>query len=158
MKITLVCVGRPRDPLASAIREYEDRLRHYFPFEVVEVKEATHRGQSVSQVLEEEGARILARVATHNQLIALHRPGKRWSSEDLARHLEAFARDRVPGITFAIGGAYGLSRELLDRADQFISLSAMTLPHEMARLILTEQLYRAGTIARNEPYHKGPRT
>lgn len=156
MKLQLICVGRPRGPIAETIADYEQRITHYFTsFETIEVKEASGRGQNSDRVLREEGERILARVPAQNQLVVLHRPGKRWSSEQLAAHLGELALRSAPGVTFAIGGAYGLSPEVLARSDLQLSLSAMTLPHEMARLILTEQLYRAGTIARNEPYHKG---
>ncbi len=155
MKLLLLSVGRPRGPLASAIEEYEKRIGHYFSFEAAEVKETTHRGQTVARVLQEEGERILARHPAQNQLVALHRPGKRWSSERLAAHLADLGLRSVPGVTFVIGGAYGLAPEVLSRSNLHLSLSAFTLPHEMARLIVAEQLYRAGTIIRNEPYHKG---
>ena len=158
MKLSLVCVGRPRGALADAIAEYEKRVPHYFRFEVVEVKEALARGQPVSLVREQEGERLLARVPTQNELVALHRPGKLWSSEDLSRHLEDAALRSVPGVSFLIGGAYGLSPAVISRASHQMSLSGMTLPHELARLVLTEQLYRAGTISRGEPYHKGPQS
>ncbi|MEX2584326.1 MAG: 23S rRNA (pseudouridine(1915)-N(3))-methyltransferase RlmH [Gemmatimonadota bacterium] len=155
MKLQIVCVGRPKNPLSLAIREYERRIEHYFSFEAIEVKETSARGRTTEQVLAEEGERLLARVPGQHELVALHRPGKPWSSEMLARQLERAALRSVPGVSFVIGGAYGLSHAVLDRAVRLFSLSAMTLPHEMARLILTEQIYRAGTIGRGEPYHKG---
>jgi 23S rRNA (pseudouridine1915-N3)-methyltransferase len=155
MKVSLVCVGRPRGALAEAIEEYERRVGHYFGFEPIEVKETPHRGQSIDQLMEDEGKRLLARVQPHTELVALHRGGKSWSSEALARYLAGAPLRGVSGVTFVIGGAYGLAPTLRERADHLFSLSAMTFPHEMARLILTEQLYRAGTIARGEPYHKG---
>lgn len=154
MKVEIVCVGRAKGPFADLIAEYEGRLGHYFSFDAVEVKESAHRAQTVERVLEEEGERLLARVPAQHELVALHRPGKAWTSEKLARHLADAALRSAPGISFVIGGAYGLSRDVLGKARQTISLSAMTLPHEMARLFLTEQLYRAGTINRGEPYHK----
>src|SRR5690606_6022610 len=96
-----------------------------------------------------------ARVSNQTELIALDRLGKPWSSETLARHLGEAGVTSVPGITFLIGGAFGLAPHVLSRADRMISLSAMTFPHEIARLVLAEQLYRAGTSLRGEPYHKG---
>lgn len=155
MKISLVCVGRPRSPLAEPISQYEGRILHYFPFEAVEVKESGRGGQPLARLLEEEGERLLARVPKRNELVALHRLGSRWSSESLAGHLAEGGLNGIAGISFLIGGAFGLSKQVLDRADHLISLSAMTLPHELARLVLAEQLYRAGTIMRGEPYHKG---
>ena len=155
MKITLVCVGRPRGPLADAIEGYEARLGHYFRFESIEVKETPFRGQSVELVLDDEGSRLLARVPEQTEVIALHRTGTAWSSESLAHQLASLAVHGAPGVCFVIGGAYGLASAVLTRADRTLSLSAMTFPHEIARLLLAEQLYRAGTIIRGEPYHKG---
>jgi 23S rRNA (pseudouridine1915-N3)-methyltransferase len=156
MKVEIVCVGRPKGTLAVAIDEYESRIRHYFSFEAIEVKEATGRGRNAEQVMADEGERLLARVPAQHELVALHRPGKAWSSERLASRLGDAALRGLPGLSFLIGGAFGLSPEVLKRAEHHVSLSAMTLPHEMARLVLAEQIYRAGTINRGEPYHKGP--
>lgn len=156
MKVSLVSVGRPRPPLADAIAHYETRISHYFTFDTHEVKEGGRRGDAAMKVVEEEGERLLARVPGQNELVALHRPGRPWSSERLASYLSEAALRSLPGVTFVIGGAFGLSRQVIDRADQLISLSEMTFPHELARLLLAEQIYRAGTILRGEPYHKGP--
>ena len=155
MKVTLISVGRPRGPVAAAIEVYETRLRHYFRFEAIEVKETPFRGQPVEMVLEDEGARLLARVPEQTEVITLNRAGTPWSSEALAEHLAAAAVHGSSGVCFLIGGAYGLASAVLTRADRALSLSAMTFPHEIARLMLTEQLYRAGTLIRGEPYHKG---
>jgi 23S rRNA (pseudouridine1915-N3)-methyltransferase len=157
MKLTLLCVGKLRGPLAEVVEEYEKRVARYHSFDVVEVRESTHRGQTAAQVVEDEGARLLARLPPRGELLALHRPGSQMSSEQLAEYLAEAALRSLPAVTFVIGGAYGLSRQVLERADRLVSLSSMTLPHEIARLLLTEQLYRAGTIARGEPYHKGPK-
>lgn len=153
--MVLVVVGRVKGALADPIREYEQRVRHYFSFEALEVKEETAtRGRTPGQVMDAEGARLLARVPEGYEVMALHREGVSWSSERLAEHLERLGVGAVPGLALVIGGAYGLSRSVLDRADRLLSLSSMTLPHELARLMVTEQLYRAGTIIRREPYHK----
>jgi len=154
LKVNLVCVGRARGPVALAIEAYESRLRHYFRFEAIEVKETPFRGQPVGHVQSEESERLLARVPDHTELVALHRQGKAWSSQDLASHLVSAQQRSTDGVTLVIGGAYGLAPSLISRADQLLSLSAMTFPHEVARLVLAEQLYRAGTILRGEPYHK----
>jgi 23S rRNA (pseudouridine1915-N3)-methyltransferase len=158
MKVTLACVGHPRSPVAEVVTIYEARVAHYFRFEVLEVRETPNRGQSPERIIADEGDRLLARIPNHTELIALHRPGKMWSSEALAGHLDEAGIHSVPGVTFVIGGAFGLAPAVLTRADRSISLSAMTLPHEIARLLLAEQLYRAGTILRGEPYHKGKGT
>ena len=155
MKVTLLVVGKVRGPMADPIREYEQRIRHYFSLQVVEVKEAPGGGRrSPEEVRAAEGERLLARVPPGSEVIALDRRGTQWSSEELAHHLESLAVSAHPGATLVIGGAYGLSPQVLERADRKLSLSAMTLPHELARLVITEQLYRAGTILRGEPYHK----
>jgi 23S rRNA (pseudouridine1915-N3)-methyltransferase len=156
MKVIVLCVGRPRGAIAEAVAEYEKRAGRYFNYEAVEVREEPFRGQSVDELLEKEGARLLARLNPHSELVALHRPGKAWSSAALSAHLSNAAVSGVSAVTFALGGAFGLADSVLSRANHLLSLSAMTLPHELARLLLAEQLYRAGTIARNEPYHKGP--
>jgi 23S rRNA (pseudouridine1915-N3)-methyltransferase len=157
MRLHLLAVGKPRGPLAAAIADYESRVRHYFRFEAVEVREQPFRqGARVEEVVQEEGRRLLGRLAPGHELVALHREGKGWSSERLAAFLTDAGVNGVPGISFAIGGAFGLSPEVLDAARRHMSLSELTLPHELARLVLAEQLYRAGTIARGEPYHKGP--
>lgn len=156
MKVQVIAVGRPKGHVADAIGDYQLRIERYFTFEAAVVKETPHRSQPIERVVDEEGERILARVPAHHELVALHRPGKSWSSEDLARFLAEAAVRAAGGVTFAIGGAYGLSAAVLARADHQMSLSLMTLPHDLARLVLSEQLYRAGTIARGEPYHKGP--
>jgi 23S rRNA (pseudouridine1915-N3)-methyltransferase len=154
MKIAFVCVGKPKGPIAAAIDEYEKRIARYFRFEAHEVKETPSRGAPVRQVMQEEGERLLARVPAHHDLVALNRLGRPLTSTDLADEIEAAGVNGVSGITFVVGGAHGLSDEVLRRADRQVSLSALTLPHDLARLVLTEQIYRAGTIIRGEPYHK----
>ena len=155
MRLTLISVGKTRGPAAEWIADYETRIRRYFTFEAVEVREyPSHQASGPEEVLREEGARLLARAPAGAEVVALHRVGQAWSSERLAGYLADAGLNATPAIAFVIGGAFGLSAEVLARARHHLSLSAMTLPHEMARLLLTEQLYRAGTIQRGEPYHK----
>ncbi len=141
MKITAIVVGRAGAPLKDAIFEYETRAGRYWKFNVIEVASET---------------RLLARLPERAQIVALTRTGRGMSSTELAAYLEDHALHSTPEVCFVIGGALGLSPDVLDRAHKRWSLSDATLPHEMARLVLAEQLYRAGTIIRNEPYHKGP--
>lgn len=157
--ITLIAVGRVRGPLEAAVRAYEDRLRHYWKFDLVEVEAGTGRGGSPDpvQVMAAEGTRILARVPPGQELWILTREGRPLDSPGLARLLDERRLHALPPVALAIGGAFGFSPEVEARAVQTLSLSAMTLPHELARLVLVEQLYRAGTILRGEPYHKGAR-
>ena len=158
MKLALICVGEPRGPVASAVREYEERIARYWRFETVAVDggEGKTKKTDPGRVLEAESQRLLARLPEGGEVIALTRNGKAWGSRELARYLEEQAVRAVPRVTFLIGGAYGLGPSVLKRATQKVSLSKMTLPHELARLLLVEQIYRSGTILKNEPYHKGP--
>ena len=156
MKIAVVSVGKAKGAVGEAIEEYEARTRRYFAFESHEVKEEQYRGRGdAPRVRDEEGKRLLARVPAGAELVALHETGRAWDSHRLAAYLAELQVRASPGAAFVIGGAYGLSDEILARASHTLALGAMTLPHELARLVLTEQLYRAGTINRGEPYHKG---
>jgi 23S rRNA (pseudouridine1915-N3)-methyltransferase len=156
MKLALLAIGRVRGPVSEAVADYEGRIRRYYTFESAEVKEEPARkAGDAERVREEEGKRLLARVGTGMEVVALHRGGVQWSSDRLSAYFDELALRASPGAAFLIGGAFGLSDDVLRRATHKLSISAFTLPHELARLVLTEQIYRAGTIARGEPYHKG---
>ncbi len=155
LKIMIVVVGKSRGVLAEAVREYEHRAGRYWKLEVVEVSQESARSLSGEQVKAAEARRILDRIPAHLEVVALTRDGKGMHSTALARWLETRLVEAMPGVAFVIGGAFGLGEAVLDRSRTSLSLSDMTLPHEMARLFLAEQLYRAGTILRGEPYHKG---
>ena len=156
MKVVVVAVGRARGALGEAIAEYEKRARRYWKLEVVEISTGARGSQaSPDSVMQREAEKLLARVPEGLDLVALTRAGKRMDSRALASHLQQAAVRARPGVAFVIGGAHGLASSVLDRAVRRLSLSDLTLPHEMARLVLVEQLYRAGTIARGEPYHRG---
>jgi 23S rRNA (pseudouridine1915-N3)-methyltransferase len=155
MRLQLVVVGRVRGELALAVQEYEKRARRYWKFEVVEVSAGAGGGQAGDAVKAAEAERILGRIAPELEVVALTRGGKGMDSRELAGYLDEHAVRSSSGVAFVIGGAFGLGAAVLDRSRRTLSLSTMTLPHEMARLFLTEQVYRAGTILRGEPYHKG---
>jgi len=147
-------VGKPRDRhLAAAIDEYETRAARYWPLDVVEVREASGRGVSAADARTREGARLLERVPEAALVIACDERGDELTSAEFARVVSG-ARERAQDVAFVIGGAYGLPDEVRTRASRAIQLAPFTLPHELARLVLAEQLYRAGTIVRGEPYHK----
>lgn len=157
MSLTVVSVGRARTPgVAEAIAEYENRLRHYFRFDSIEVAAANLPDSRASEAMEAEAERLLGRVPREADLVALTRAGKAWSTRDLANSIDENRTYGGGSLAFAIGGPHGLDRSVLEAARHRLALSAMTLPHELARLFLAEQLYRAGTILRGEPYHKGP--
>lgn len=152
MKLTLAVVGKPRNAaLAAAIHEYETRAARYWPLDVHEVREE-RASRDARLVRQREGERLLERVGAL-PLVACHLTGKEFTSEKFAQWLSD-ERDRGRDVAFVIGGAYGLSEEVLDKSRSKVSLARWTMSHELARLVLAEQLYRAGTIVRGEPYHK----
>lgn len=156
MKVSIVVVGRVRGELAPAVEEYETRAGRYWKLEVVEVSGGASRGNAgPEQVMAAEGERLLARVPEGAEVVLLDRGGPEMGSRDLARYLNRHAVRGTRGVAFLVGGAHGVSPAVRERARRVLSLSAMTFPHEVARLLLAEQLYRAGTIVRGEPYHKG---
>ncbi|MEX2282377.1 MAG: 23S rRNA (pseudouridine(1915)-N(3))-methyltransferase RlmH [Gemmatimonadota bacterium] len=155
MKVVVLAIGRPALLFRDAILEYERRAAHYWTLDVIEVKEEkAGRNLPPERVRAVEADRLLERVPPGLEVFALTRTGEAWSSERLAQHLQQRALASHPGTAFLIGGAFGLGETALAQATRRLSLSAFTLPHELARLFLAEQLYRAGSIARGEPYHK----
>ena len=159
MKVNLLCVGAAKGSLQSTIEDYEDRIGRYWRFKAVEVDAGLGKARKVDEgrVRKAEEDRLIARLPKGGgEVVALTRDGRTLKSRELARFMAERALRSVQDVTFIIGGAFGLGNEILDRSTLRLSLSPMTLPHEIARLVLAEQLYRAGTILRNEPYHKGP--
>ncbi len=157
MRISVVVVGRLRGPLESATQEYEMRASRYWKLDLVEVEAGAQSSEHTDarQVRSAEAKRLLGRTPEGFETWALTRTGAALSSRSFAEALAANALKASRGVTFLVGGAYGLDPAILQGVTRQLSLSAMTLPHGMARLLLAEQLYRAGTILRNEPYHKG---
>ena len=156
MKIVVATVGRPGKLVQPAIEEYETRAARYWKLELAEVKgERAGQNRPVTEVRQQEAERLRGAVPEGAEMVALTRAGDAWSSEALARYLGELALRGSTGAAFVIGGAFGLDRALLREARHRVSLSPMTMPHDLARLVLAEQLYRAGTIVRGEPYHKG---
>ena len=155
MKVVVAAVGKPRDAaLAAAIRQYEERAAHYWPLEVVEVREEAARGVAPAQVMQREAARLAERLPAQGALwLCEPAGGKTFTSEAFAAVLQD-QRERAQDIAFVIGGAFGIGAALRARPHKALSLAPWTLPHELARLVLMEQIYRAGTIGRGEPYHK----
>lgn len=152
MLVSVVAVGKP-GPLAPAIREYEARAARYWKFAAVQVPAA--QGKTAAEVLRREGQAIRGRLRPGLVRVAVVRSGRPWSSRELARWLGRLASGPEPGVHFLVGGAFGLEEELRRECRRQLSLSSLTLPRDLARLVLAEQLYRAGTLLRNEPYHKG---
>ena len=159
MKITVMAVGRLKEGYwRDAQEEYVRRLGAYAKVQVIEADdEKTPEGLSaegVRRIQDREGERILARLPRDAYVIALAIGGKPWDSPGLSRHLDSLALTGHSHLAFVIGGSLGLSSGVLERADEQMSFSQLTFPHQMMRIILLEQVYRCMKISRNEPYHK----
>lgn len=159
MNISIVTVGKLKEKyLKQGIEEYLKRLSAYAKVEIIEVPDEKAPEElsdlEMIQVKQKEGERILAKVSQDTHVIALAINGKQPSSEELADTLDKLATYGKSKIAFIIGGSLGLSDEVLKRANEQLSFSRMTFPHQLMRLILVEQIYRAFRINRNEPYHK----
>lgn len=155
MKLNFLCVGRMTIPfLNDGCIEFAERLKRYLPVSINEIKEhKTGRKQNIKQIVETEGEALLQKIPAAAYVIALDQRGKQLSSEQLANLMNDHMLRSIPEWTLLVGGPYGLADGLRQRADLVLSLSAMTLTHQMARMLLLEQLYRCCTIIRNEPYH-----
>ncbi|MBR4183488.1 MAG: 23S rRNA (pseudouridine(1915)-N(3))-methyltransferase RlmH [Lachnospiraceae bacterium] len=159
MHIKLLCVGRIKEKyLKDGLDEYLKRLSRYAKVEITEVNdEKTTEGASDVEntaVKDKEGERILSHIKDTDHVCALAIDGKMYDSEGLAEHLDRLYVSGVSDIAFVIGGSLGLSDAVLKRADEMLSFSKMTFPHQLMRLIFLEQLYRTFRIQKNEPYHK----
>jgi 23S rRNA (pseudouridine1915-N3)-methyltransferase len=154
MRLVVAVVGKPRNAaLGEAIRDYETRAARYWPLDVHEVREERATGIPVDRVKEREALRLSEKVPERAQTVACELGGKSLSSEQFAELLQT-AREQDRDLAFLIGGAFGLSPSVAKKSTMRLSLAPWTLPHEIARLVLVEQIYRAGTIVRGEPYHK----
>lgn len=154
MKVLVIAVGKPRNAaLAAAIEAYESRAARYWPLTRLEVREEPAKSASVDLVRQREGERLRGKIPPGAMLVCCDPGGRRMDSAAFATWLQG-QRERGRDVAFVLGGAYGLAAELLKVASLRLELAPWTLPHEMARLVLAEQLYRAGTIVRREPYHK----
>ena len=146
MKITLVTVGRLKEKfLVDGVNEYLKRIKNFCKIEIREVAEC--------RTVEDEGKKLLAQVPRNSLLIVLDVAGVELTSENFAQKISELTLRGMVEITFLIGGAFGLSDEVRRAADFRLSLSRMTFTHQLARLIVVEQIYRAFKINRNEPYH-----
>jgi 23S rRNA (pseudouridine1915-N3)-methyltransferase len=154
MKITLLVVGKTTDQrLQTLIEDYQQRLKHYIPFEMVVIPDLRNaKALTQTQIKEQEGIEILRRITPSMDVILLDEHGREYRSIEYAEWIQkkmAAGRD----VTFIVGGPYGFSPAVYERANGKISLSKMTFSHQMIRLFFTEQIYRAMTILRGEPYH-----
>ena len=156
MKLSLCCIGKlSASWLHEGANDYCKRINRYLPLTIDELKESKIGGKKADsrQIIQQEGAQLLARVPHGAYTVALDEKGALFTSEELADFLNQHMLNGTPAVTFIIGGAYGLSDAVKENAALKMSLTPLTLTHQMARLILLEQIYRGMTILRNEPYH-----
>ncbi|CAM4246927.1 23S rRNA (pseudouridine(1915)-N(3))-methyltransferase RlmH [Corallococcus exiguus] len=154
MKVRLLSIGKDRSGLFEpAVQEYARRLEHYTRFELLELTEASGRKLKPGEAKSAEAAAILGKRKPQDWIVALDERGTLLDSVELARYV-AKAQTGSKDLLFVIGGDEGLDDSVRGAAHQVISLSRMTLPHRLARVVLIEQLYRAFTILKGEPYHK----
>jgi len=155
MKILLLMVGKTSERwLQDGIGQYFNRVQHYLPFEAKILPDIRNAGKIAPNALKQlEGKSILKNVDPSDRLILLDENGKHFSSRDFAGVIEKQMISGIKRVVFVIGGAWGVSDDVVKRAHMKVSLSRMTFSHQMVRLIFAEQLYRAMTILNNEPYH-----
>lgn len=155
MKLLLMAVGKTTQPIIrKGVDDYLARLRHYLPIDVeiiADIKKTS--ALTVDKQKEQEGEAMLRRIEPSDRLILLDENGKELTSREFAAYMEKQMASGVKRLVFAVGGPYGFSPAVYQRADGKLSLSRMTFNHEMVRLFFAEQLYRAQTILRGEPYH-----
>lgn len=155
MKITLILVGKTdKKYIAEGIDEYEKRLKHYCKFEVKVIPDIKNtKAMSADVQMQKEGEQILSLLRPSTEIILLDERGQEYTSVDFARFIEKKGVVGQSDITFIIGGPYGFSPELKKTASSMVSLSKLTFSHQLVRLLFVEQLYRAMTIIKGEPYH-----
>ncbi|MDO4320178.1 MAG: 23S rRNA (pseudouridine(1915)-N(3))-methyltransferase RlmH [Bacteroidales bacterium] len=155
MKINVICVGEMREmPLRELLSRYAARIPHYMPFEITVIPDIK-AGRNLTADLQKqrEGEAILSRIASGDFVMLLDERGKEMTSREFAVFIDKKASTLSRNLVFVIGGPYGFSQAVYDRADRMLGLSRMTFTHEMARVLAVEQIYRAMTILRGEPYH-----
>ena len=156
MKITLICVGKIRENfIAEGINEFKKRLTPYISLEIIEVQAFQIKTQADElKARQTEAEKILSYIGKDDYTIALAIQGKELSSEGLAQKFDELSKSGINKINLIIGGSTGLDTSVLSKADFKLSFSKMTFPHQLMRLILLEQVYRAFKIINKEPYHK----
>jgi 23S rRNA (pseudouridine1915-N3)-methyltransferase len=156
MKFRFIFAGSHSDKEMSAAAErYLNRIKHFYPVETIEVKpERGRQSASDEAIMRAQSARLVASIPARGYTVVLDERGRQLDSLKFAKWLERLTIDSPDGVNFVVGGDVGLDDAVRQRADQLLGLSAMTLPHQMARVVLLEQIYRACTLIRSIPYHK----
>lgn len=155
MKISLIAVGKIASPqLRELVELYSSRLVHYIPFEHIQIADLKNtKALTIQQQKVAEGKAILDNLRPGDFVILLDERGKHYTSREFSEFLRQKANSLSGRLVIIVGGPYGFSEEVYNRANGLLSLSKMTFPHEVARMLIVEQLYRAMTIQRGEPYH-----
>ena len=156
MIIRIICVGKPgKTFISDAAEEYVKRLSRYVTVNLEFVRNAdSGKKSNINVVKRDEGKALARRCTPDSHVIALHERGKLYSTAGLTKKISFWRQGGKKELLFLIGGAYGLGKNILAKADLILSLSPLTFPHQMARLLLAEQLYRCYTILGGEQYHK----
>jgi 23S rRNA (pseudouridine1915-N3)-methyltransferase len=157
MNIKFLWVGKTKNsPIRTLLEEYQERIGHWVSCEIVETRDLSKKKSlRAAELIAEEGEALAKHLPEHGRLVALDETGAQFTSRDFARWIESEQNSGVRTITFVIGGPEGLSRMISGRASLILSLGKMTWTHEMCRVLLLEQVYRAFCIMRRIPYHKG---
>lgn len=160
LRVNIICIGKIKEKyFIDAINEYAKRLSAFCKFQIAELAEEKIRNNTpnlsqIEEVIESEGKRIMQKINAGDFVVAMCIEGKMLSSEELSKALDGVQINGKSTVDFIIGGSYGLSQAIKSRADLRLSMSKMTFPHQMARMILSEQIYRAFEISTNGKYHK----
>lgn len=157
MQLKIIAVGKLREAFYRAgVDEYSGRIQHFLPLTQIDVPAGTGEDSNGKGrgALRREAEAIARHLPAEGRIVVCDAGGKSMTTEEFSQWLQRQMNDSVPHVAFVVGGAWGLSDDLRKRADFMLSLSAMTLPHELARLVLVEQIYRALTLWRGLPYHK----
>lgn len=160
LKINVICIGKIKEKyFTDAVNEYAKRLGAFCKFQIIELGEERIRSNTpnsaqINEVLNAEGKRILQKISPSDYAAVMCVEGRQLSSEELSQTLDSVALSGKSTVDFIIGGSYGLSDEVKRRADLCLSMSKMTFPHQLARVILSEQIYRAFEISSGGKYHK----
>jgi 23S rRNA (pseudouridine1915-N3)-methyltransferase len=155
MKVTLILNGKTEDEyIQKGITLFEERLKHYVPFESIIIPALKNtKALSVEQQKEKEGELVLKNIQPSDRLILLDENGKEYTSLEFSGFIQQQMNSGIKNLIFVVGGPYGFSNAIYKRANAKLALSKMTFSHQMVRLFFVEQLYRAMTILKNEPYH-----
>lgn len=155
MRINLVCIGKTDDKeIANLIKYYQNRLPRHWNFELTEIPDVKNARNLTPELLKKEEARLfLSQTESTDLVVLLDEKGKQFTSREFATNIDNWMNSAVKKVSLFIGGAYGFSPEIYQRANLQISLSKMTFTHQMIRLFIVEQLYRADQILQGKPYH-----